>query len=105
MKDCAIKFGVDTIVRITHDCPFINTELISLTVRAFLASGGKGYLGCNKIEGLNVEVFDLKTLKEAAKHGPDEHVTTWMRRGGRGTDIPSLELNTLEDYKFLIKLL
>jgi len=100
--DCArmIAPDADVFIRITADCPFINTELIVLTERLFRMSGAKGYMGFNTVHGLNIEVFDRDTLFEAEKHGPDEHCTTWMRQNS-DIPFPSLELNTPEDYERL----
>lgn len=100
----AREYGANPIVRITADCPFINPELIKLTVRAFELQGNVGYMGFHSHPGLNVEVFDYDTLEEAEHQGFDEHCTTWMRKQKWAKDLPTLELNTQEDYQRLLSL-
>lgn len=90
----------DAIIRITSDCPFVNTELIVLTERLFRMAGGKGYMEFDGLHGLNVEIFDKETLAQALKQRPDEHCTTWMRKTKK-IPFPPLELNTQEDYERL----
>lgn len=103
--DAAKAHLADPIIRITSDCPFINTELIVLTSRIFHKwNGASGYLGCHFVHGLNVEIFDFATLEEATKHGEDEHCTTWMRAQPFALDFPDIELNTKEDYIKLLAL-
>lgn len=97
--DCARAWDAETIIRITADCPLINTELIKLTFYQFT----RGYLGFH-FPGLNVEVFDMFTLKQAARYSPDEHCTTWMRKQKSARNIESYELNTLEDYNRLLEI-
>lgn len=101
-KDCVDSraMDVDVIIRITADCPLINTELIVLTERLFRLSGAKGYMEFDGLHGLNVEVFDRETLSQAVEQGPDEHCTQWMRKTHK-IPFPSLELNTQEDYERL----
>lgn len=100
----AKEFHADPIVRITADCPMINTEIIKLTIRFFELQGNVGYLGFHALHGLNVEIFDYGTLEKASNNGPDEHCTTWMRKQKWAKDFPSLELNTQEDYERLLSL-
>jgi spore coat polysaccharide biosynthesis protein SpsF (cytidylyltransferase family) len=76
------------LVRITGDCPLIDPEVVDQTVRLFEATPGCGY--ASNIEprtfpdGLDVEVFDARTLRWASEHALDpsdrEHVTTVIRR-------------------------
>jgi len=100
----AREFQANPIVRITADCPLINTEIIKLTIRLFELQGNVGYLGFHALSGLNVEIFDYDTLEKASNNGPDEHCTTWMRKQPWAKSFPSLELNTQEDYERLLSL-
>lgn len=96
VRDYELTGGV---VRITADCPFINTDLINLCILQWNRDGG--YVGFHGLAGLNVEVFGVEQLQEALQHGPDEHCTTWMRKQRWAKDLESLEVNTKEDYERL----
>jgi spore coat polysaccharide biosynthesis protein SpsF (cytidylyltransferase family) len=85
------------LVRITGDCPLIDPAVVDETVKAFGEAMGCEY--ASNIEprtfpdGLDVEVFDARTLAWAAEHATDEsdreHVTTAIRRrlGGMTTAV------------------
>lgn len=91
---CAVKNGVENIVRITSDCPFLPGNHIAEMVREHRSSGGfvtnvsyspDTYESKTSIpDGFDVEVFDFKALKSAHENADDkkdrEHVTPWMRR-------------------------
>ena len=98
----AEEYGADPIIRITADSPFIFPDLIKLTARLFELQGNEGYIGSHFLHGLNVEIFDRKTLEKAAANGEDEHCTTWMRRQKWAKTFPDLELNTKGDYHRLL---
>jgi len=102
--NCASVYKLDVIIRITADCPFISSDLIELCLHQFLRDGGKGYVGFHGLRGLNVEVFDFGTLQQAFLHGPDEHVTTWMRKQEWAKSLEELEINTKDDFKRLSRL-
>lgn len=83
---CARKFEVDTIVRITSDCPLIDPEISDSVVREFLsnecdycANDLSGILPL----GLTTEVFSFEALerswKEAKLPQEREHVDLYMR--------------------------
>lgn len=98
--DCAHHFYLqEGIVRITADCPFINTDIIKLCVAQWMK--GDDYVGFHGLAGLNVEVFGVDRLYEAVTHGPDEHCTTWMRQQPWAKDLQPLEVNTKTDYERL----
>lgn len=82
----AIKHRADIVVRITGDCPLIDSGLVDQTVRKF-KGGGFDYVSnsypCTYPDGLDVEVFTLAALKraseETAKPFDREHVTPYLR--------------------------
>jgi len=85
----ALLFNVDTIVRITGDCPCICPEMIDKIVRIHLENGkdltcnrNDNLAYCREIDGLDVEVFDFEALEKAYNHAkkPEEreHPTLWM---------------------------
>jgi spore coat polysaccharide biosynthesis protein SpsF (cytidylyltransferase family) len=75
-------------VRVTGDCPLIDPGLVDETIEAFEHTTGCAY--ASNIEprtfpdGLDVEVFDHRTLAWARRQASDtsdrEHVTTVIRR-------------------------
>ena len=85
-RNAAEAFGVDTVVRITSDCPLIDPEVIDDVVAAFI--NGPADYACNTLQrcyprGLDVEVFSRAALEEAWLRAdrPHEraHVTPYIR--------------------------
>jgi spore coat polysaccharide biosynthesis protein SpsF len=82
---CAKKFQLDTIVRITSDCPLIDPEIIDLVIKNYM-QGDFDYISNNKPRtfpyGMDVEVFSFKSLKkawvEASLPSEREHVTPYI---------------------------
>jgi len=82
----ARETGADTIVRITGDCPLIDSNLVDQVIHAFSESG-VDYC-CNTSpptypDGLDVEVFSIAALERAAVETnipfDREHVTPYLR--------------------------
>ena len=82
---CAQKFKVDNIIRITSDCPLIDTDLIFKMIRYFKANNCE-YLSNTQPEkiktfpdGSDIEVFKFNSLKKMMKlklaRSDKEHVT------------------------------
>jgi spore coat polysaccharide biosynthesis protein SpsF (cytidylyltransferase family) len=105
----------DIVVRITADCPLIQSAEIDRCVTALLAdrtadivyntNESKGQLNG---EGSDVEAFCYSSLELAAgraKAGKDrEHVTLWMRRNLNAVFVPCRKLgimsvNTQKEYE------
>ncbi len=82
----ARQFSDATIVRITADCPLVDSDVIDRVVRTF-RDGSYDYVSNifprSYPEGLDVEVFSLKALErtwlEAVMAYDREHVTPYMR--------------------------
>ena len=92
--ECSTLYNSSTIVRLTGDCPLIDSASIDEVIRAFLSSDCD-YLSNTFDEtkltipdGFDVEVFGSDLLLEASQYAllpsEREHVTPWMRR----SDIP-----------------
>ena len=80
--ECAKKFNTNIVVRITSDCPLINHDLIDSCIKQFkreessyLASRMKNELP----DGLDVEVFDFKTLAKAYKNTNTKYNTDMLQ--------------------------
>ena len=85
--DCSKKYNSKIIVRITSDCPLIDHNLVDHCITQFIKDK-VSYLssrdGTSLPDGLDVEVFDFKTLNktymEAKKRYDFEHVTSYITR-------------------------
>jgi len=119
---CAEHYSLDALVRVTADCPFIAPEVIDQCVAKF-RNGGFDYVNNSRTSktfprGLDVEVFSLDALKQAAKLAVKdyqrEHVTIvfyenpdFFRIGAVRADPdfygPELRLtvDTAEDFAFV----
>ena len=82
----ARKYDVETIVRVTADCPLIDPELVDKIIGIYLESDGKldyARKGLSYPDGLDVEVFSFKVLEKAWKEAKKksqrgEYVTTYI---------------------------
>ncbi len=78
--------GADIVVEITGDCPIIDPQLVEQTIRVFNANQAD-YVSNGHIrsypDGMDTQVFRLKTLKRSATMTDDildhEHVTLHIR--------------------------
>ncbi len=94
----------DVFVRVTGDCPLLDSEIASGTLAEFFA-GGHTYWSNLKdgyVDGTDVEVFTRDLLLEADREArtPEEreHVTLWMCGGEVVTPDPvKLSVDTEED--------
>lgn len=84
----AEKYGAETVVRITADCPLADPEVINRVVSMFLESGGELDYAANINpptfpDGLDTEVFSRNALEtmwsEARLKSEREHVTLFIR--------------------------
>ena len=85
--DCAQKNSIEIIVRITADCPFVETKLIDECVKLHFKKKNdytSNVLKPSFPDGLDVEVFDLKSLIKSQKISNTitnkEHVTFFLRK-------------------------
>ena len=93
----------EVVVRVTGDCPLLAPDIGRRVVDSFLNSNRDG-IATNDTnqsgfpDGLDVEVFSMATLQEAARRATDakdrEHVTPWMRR-----ERPHEILGSSEDWR------
>ena len=119
----AVQAGADVIVRITSDCPLIDSSLIDNTIRVFLDNdyGIVTNAGINEElrtypRGLDVEVFGIDELefafRNAKKKYEIEHVTPFIYETFKSyvtkndIDYSSIRitLDTLEDYRLLTEI-
>lgn len=81
----------EVIVRITADCPLVDSEVVDRAISTFEKSNSIDYLSNTNPptypDGLDVEVFSFRALaqawKEALKAQEREHVTPYIRESGK----------------------
>ena len=112
----AKKSKAEIIVRITSDCPFVDAGLMDVMIKDFKRFKNVDYysniLPATYPDGLDIEIFSFKYLKEALIKTKDkfgkEHVTTYMRKNSNRTknktykknlSFINLSLNTNNDLK------
>jgi len=113
---CAKFFGVDRIVRITADCPFIMPDLIDkLVLQSKYHDYGSNIVKRTYPKGFDCEVFSFEDLERAFFNAEDpyerEHVTPFMKRCSVNYSLTDDEdysdrritLDTKQDYEELIK--
>lgn len=85
--EAATRFGAETIVRVTSDCPLIDPQLIDRAINTFKNEGNRYDYVSNMIEpswpyGMAVEVFSARALSEAHAEATEEaereHVTPFI---------------------------
>ena len=118
--ECAMKYGLSTIVRLTSDNPFVPAKLVYEMVDSFVKSPTIDYLSttldCNSPIGLHVEVFSFNALQDAYSQSNSyplarEHVTPFIYnnpdlytcRAYRASSMPipyRITVDYIEDLKF-----
>ncbi len=79
----AKKFGADSVVRITADCPVIDPQIVDEVINEY-KKGGYDVCGLSGEfpDGLDVEIFSFKTLEDTWKNAKlpseREHVSPYM---------------------------
>jgi spore coat polysaccharide biosynthesis protein SpsF len=97
---CAKKFSLETIVRMTSDSPFLDPLILDKTVNKF-QEDDFDFVSNNLIRtfpiGIDTEVFSFKTLEQAWKEAKlpseREHVTTFIKKNKEVFKIYNLENN------------
>jgi spore coat polysaccharide biosynthesis protein SpsF len=115
---CAKKYNIKDIVRITADCPLHDPNVIDMVINEYL-KGDYDYVS-NTIEytfpdGLDVEVFSFEALEDTWKNAKlpseREHVTSYIRKNekfkmknvysNKKYPIYRCSLDNPEDYEFI----
>ena len=88
--DAAKKYKADIIIRITADCPFVDSKIIDKLIKILIEKKfdyASNTLKLTYPDGLDTEVFTFKALKEAQKKAKSkydkEHVTPYIKRNKR----------------------
>lgn len=118
--ECAKKYQLDIIVRVTADCPLIDTIIIDESIKLFLKTKVDYVSNClNRIfpRGLDCEVFSFLALERAyheAKTAEEkEHTTSYIVKNCRTLSytVPKeyhgqyrLTIDEEEDYNLLFQI-
>jgi len=113
----ALKFNADAIVRITADCPVIDSGLVDEVVEKYLAGEYESFaLAGDFPDGLDCQIFSLSSLRkawvEAKLPSEREHVGKYIEnhpnlfKSGKYFKFKGLlhhrwTLDQIEDYEFL----
>lgn len=86
----AKKHKADVIVRITGDCPLVDSELVDEAIRRFKSAKVDYFSNIDPPtypDGLDIEVFSFKVIEQANRESDKlfdhEHVTPYLRELGR----------------------
>jgi spore coat polysaccharide biosynthesis protein SpsF len=119
---CAKKFNLDIIVRITSDCPLIDPNIVDKVIKKFMSTNNDYVTNTfprTFPKGLDVEIFDFTVLthmwKNAILPSEREHVTQFLHNNKKfkiGNFKNRQNLSDLrwtidyeEDYQFLCKII
>jgi glutamate-1-semialdehyde 2,1-aminomutase len=87
---CAAQYNASVVIRITGDCPLIDSEVVDSVIKEYKASNADYVSNTNPPtypDGLDVEVFSFLTLKTAWENAKDnrelEHVTPYIYESGK----------------------
>lgn len=87
------EFGLDTVVRVTSDCPLIDGGLVVEVLRVFEAADDPWLYVSNGLRrtyprGMDLEVFSAEALLDAGRNATDpahrEHVTPYLYANASG---------------------
>jgi len=107
----AKKFKIKKIVRITSDCPLIDYRILDQMIKIFKKKRIDYYanalpLPCKFPDGMDIEIFTFKTLKETFKKAllpsEKEHVTNYMWKKNNFKILKKNINNDLSKYRFTI---
>jgi len=119
---CAKKFNLDIIVRITSDCPLIDPNIVDKVIKKFISTNNDYVTNTfprTFPKGLDVEIFDFIVLthmwKNATLPSEREHVTQFLFNNKKfkignfknGQNLSDLRwtIDYEEDYQFLCKII
>lgn len=93
----ALTFGLETIVRLTADNPFVDPDIISQSLQTHHRSGADYTATTGLPLGTNLEIFSFPALEKAFKEAslPEhrEHVTPYLRLNPHLFDLHYLDLS------------
>jgi len=106
--EAASRFGADPVMRLTADCPLLDTEVLSRQAKYFQEyRPDYCYLGLTFAEGICSDLFTIASLKYAHEHAIEqaerEHVTPYLHKNNHRFKIAGLENDTDDSrYRFVV---
>jgi spore coat polysaccharide biosynthesis protein SpsF len=111
--ECAKKFELDLVVRLTSDCPLIDADIIAKSINDYCALGDPKIYLSNAIErtfprGFDFEIFSFELLEDAYRNAEDivdkEHVTPYIWRNKSGKVILKHVKRATDESRFRLTL-
>ncbi|TGE29036.1 cytidylyltransferase domain-containing protein [Hymenobacter metallicola] len=111
--ETATQFGLDTIVRVTSDCPLIDGQLIGQAVQRYISAANPLLYLSNGLQrtfprGLDFEVFSYHLLRQAQQNAQSEsdreHVTPYIHQNRSGKVEFAHVVHTTDASRFRITL-
>ncbi len=102
-RECARRYKLDVIVRVTSDCPLIDGELVASGIQRYLDFGERRqYLTNGRHRtfprGFDFEIFSSELLEEAFQNAVEpyefEHVTPYFYRSGLNRSVSHASRHT-----------
>jgi len=107
--DSAKQFNADIVVRITADCPLIDSELVDQCIRNFKKSKVDYYSNLDPRtypDGLDVEVMSFDSIKKAHNEAfldfDREHVTPYIRNSKLFLKDSLIHSNDFSQYRWTV---
>jgi spore coat polysaccharide biosynthesis protein SpsF len=111
--ECALRYGLDVIVRVTSDCPLVDGNLIRKAVESYLEWNDPRVYLSNCIErtyprGFDFEIFSFAALEEAWQKAESpsqfEHVTPYIQKNVPGSFVIRHVKNETDASRYRITL-
>ncbi len=117
MYRAAVSCHAETVMRVTGDCPLVDSRSIANALNMFEKLQPLAYFGrTNSPDGDDVEVFSMSALAAAYEFaGPNEieHTTTWIRKNCKCESLEShpdyagvhYSVNSVDDLRLCERLI
>lgn len=76
--DVCEAYGLDVVVRITADMPFVDDEICSFLLEEHFKSGAEYTVGSDAAIGVNLEIFNASCLKRIKAYFPHAEYSEYM---------------------------
>lgn len=111
--DCAAYFKLDTIIRITSDCPLIDGQVIKQGMIQYQKANNQNLYLSNTLErtfprGADFEIFSFLQLEDAIKNATEdsdlEHVTPyiWKNKSGSVEIVQLMQMNDFSAFRLTL---
>jgi N,N'-diacetyllegionaminate synthase len=105
--NCAKKFKVDVIVRVTGDCPFVSNEIIDFLIKKHFENGADYTAARNFSIGTSAEIINTQSLhliKKMMKNNITEYMTFYFLNNKEFFKINIVDLpkNFVRNYRLTL---